>query len=75
MTNPPVEESWPVSADGNGRSVTVQGAEQDPTGDVAVDAALRQLQGATDEPLEVQIEVSERVLRVLQSRLADLGQE
>jgi hypothetical protein len=68
-------EGWPMMDDGAGIPVTVQGAAPEPTGDDAVDAALRQLDGATDEPLDVQIEVAERVHRVLQGRLADLGQE
>jgi hypothetical protein len=55
--------------------VTVHGVARAPTGDNAVDAALRQLDTATDQPLDIQIEVSERVHRVLQDRLADLGQE
>ena len=54
---------------------TVPGAERQPTGDRAVDEVLGQLDMATDEPLDIQIEVSERVDRVLQGRLADLGQE
>jgi hypothetical protein len=58
-----------------GDSASVTGATHAPTGDTAVDEALHQLEAATGEPLEVQIEVSERVLKVLQSRLADLGQE
>ena len=46
-----------------------------PTGDAAVDAALGELDVVTDEPLDIQIEVGERVQRVLQGRLADLGKE
>ncbi len=46
-----------------------------PTGDQAVDDVLGQLDRATHEPLDIQIEVSERVHRVLQARLADLGRE
>jgi len=46
-----------------------------PTGDAAVDAALGELDAVTDEPLDIQIEVGERVQRVLQGRLADLGKE
>jgi hypothetical protein len=45
------------------------------TGDVAVDEVLGHLDGVTDQPLDTQIEVAEQVYRVLQSRLADLGQE
>jgi len=46
-----------------------------PTGDPAVDEALGQLDAVTDEPLDTQIEVGERVHQVLQGRLVDLGQE
>ncbi|MEO8518228.1 MAG: hypothetical protein ABI438_03540 [Dermatophilaceae bacterium] len=46
-----------------------------PTGDEAVDDVLAQLEAVTDEPLDTQIEVGERVQRVLQSRLVDLGRE
>jgi hypothetical protein len=46
-----------------------------PTGDDAVDEALGALEAVTDEPLDTQIEVGERVQRVLQGRLVDLGKE
>ena len=46
-----------------------------PTGDAAVDAALGDLDAVTDAALDTQIEVGERVQRVLQGRLADLGKE
>jgi hypothetical protein len=46
-----------------------------PTGDSAVDEALRQFDAVTDQPLDTQIEVGEQVHRVLLSRLADLGKE
>jgi hypothetical protein len=46
-----------------------------PTGDDAVDQVLGQLDAATDEPLDIQIEVGEQVHRVLLGRLADLGKE
>jgi len=54
---------------------TVPGAARQLTGDHAVDEVLGQLDTAADEPLDIQIEVGERVHRVLQGRLADLGQE
>jgi hypothetical protein len=60
---------------GEGTSVTGPGTAFEPTGDNAVDAVLREFDAATDKPLDIQIEVSERVHRVLQSRLADLGKE
>ena len=46
-----------------------------PTGDETVDEVLRQLEAVTGEPLDTQIEVGERVQRVLQGRLVDLGKE
>jgi hypothetical protein len=62
----------PVGADPVGADPVVT---RQPTGDQAVDDVLGQLDQVVDEPLDTQIEVSERVQRVLQSRLADLGQE
>jgi len=56
-------------------SVPEPGSARQPTGDPAVDEVLRQLDAVTDEPLDTQIEVSEQVQRVLQSRLADLAKE
>ena len=66
--------------DGESMSVTEPSAAEPNavrrlTGDHAVDDVLGQLDQVTGEPLDVQIEVSERVQRVLQGRLADLGQE
>jgi len=55
--------------------VTEPGMTRRPTGDQAVDDVLGQLDQVANEPLDIQIEVSERVHRVLQGRLADLGQE
>jgi hypothetical protein len=51
------------------------GTERQLTGDEAVDEALSQLDGATGESLDRRIEVAQHVHDVLQSRLADLGQE
>jgi hypothetical protein len=48
------------------------GAARVPTGDQGVDDVLGRLDAATSEPLDIQIEVSEQVHRVLQGRLADL---
>ena len=54
----------------------VDGADpRQATGDEAVDDVLGRLDGVTHESLDVQIEVSEQVHRVLQDRLADLAQE
>jgi hypothetical protein len=54
---------------------TEPGVARQPTGDQAVDEVLEQLDNVTAEPLDAQIEVGEQVQRVLQGRLADLGQE
>jgi hypothetical protein len=54
---------------------TGPGVERQPTGDPAVDEVLGELDMSTDQSLDIQIEVGERVHRVLQGRLADLGQE
>ena len=51
------------------------GAARQPTGDDAVDDVLVQFDAVTNEPLDTQIDVGERVQRVLQGRLADLGKE
>jgi len=51
------------------------GTERQPTGDEAVDEVLSQLDSATGESLDRKIEVAQHVHEVLQSRLADLGQE
>ena len=68
-------ERGSVMDDGENDSVPVRAAAYHPTGDHAVDEVLGQLDTVTGEPLDIQIEVSERVHRVLQDRLADLGQE
>jgi hypothetical protein len=56
----------------------MEGAQDEPrrpTGDAAVDEALEALEAVTHEPLDTQIEVGERVQRVLRGRLDDLGKE
>ena len=55
--------------------VMAPSATRQPTGDDAVDEVLGRLDAAADEPLDTQIEVGAQVHRVLQGRLADLGQE
>jgi hypothetical protein len=64
-----------VAGDADGTSAMVPEADRAPTGDPAVDEVLHRLDAVTGEPLDVQIEVAEQVHRVLQGRLADLGQE
>ena len=61
--------------DGAGVRVVVEAVERVPTGDAAVDEVLAQLDTVTEDPLDSQIEAGEEVQRVLQERLADLGQE
>lgn len=51
------------------------GAGRQPTGDHGVDEVLGLLDIATEQSLDEQIAVGERVQAVLQGRLADLGQE
>ncbi|HYN66104.1 MAG TPA: hypothetical protein VES93_04390 [Ornithinibacter sp.] len=43
------------------------------TGDIVIDAALRNLAAAPDDDLDAQLEAGEAVHRTLQSRLSDLG--
>jgi hypothetical protein len=61
--------------DGEGSPSVVPADERVPTGDAAVDDVLGHLDTVTGEPLDSQIEAGEEVHRVLQDRLADLGQE
>ena len=56
-------------------TIPAPGAVRQATGDDAVDNALDQLDAVADEPLDSQIQVGEQVHRILQGRLADLGQE
>ena len=46
--------------------------EPDATGDQSVDAALAELRGVLDDPVETRLAVLERVHRTLQDRLADV---
>jgi hypothetical protein len=64
-----------VSGEAGDLSATSAGTACKPTGDDAVDEVLGLLDLATGQHLDIQIEASERVYRVLQGRLADLGQE
>ncbi|WP_035915215.1 hypothetical protein [Knoellia sinensis] len=43
------------------------------TGDLVIDAALRDLAAASEDDLDAQIEKGEQVQRTLQGRLSDLG--
>ncbi|MBM6403702.1 hypothetical protein JQN72_05540 [Phycicoccus sp. CSK15P-2] len=43
------------------------------TGDIVVDAALRDLAAVPDDALDDQLEAGEHVQRTLRSRLGDLG--
>ena len=43
------------------------------TGDIVIDAALRDLAATPDDDLDAQLEAGEAVHRTLQSRLSDLG--
>jgi hypothetical protein len=50
---------------------TGEGAPE--TGDLVIDAALRDLADTPDDDLDAQIERGEQVQRTLQGRLSDLG--
>jgi hypothetical protein len=43
------------------------------TGDIVIDAALRDLAAAPEHDLDAQLDAGEAVHRTLQSRLSDLG--
>lgn len=45
------------------------------TGDDAVDAALEELDGLADQPLDAHVRAAERVHQRLQTRLSDLGDD
>ena len=55
--------------------VPARSSVRQPTGDDAVDQVLEKFDAVADEPLDSQIDAGEQVHRVLQGRLADLGQE
>lgn len=48
--------------------------EAAPTGDIVIDAALRDLNAADQRDLDAQIERAESLQRTLQGRLADLDE-
>lgn len=50
-------------------------AENQPTGDIVIDAALEDLRNASPDDLDAQIEAGQRVHQTLQARLSDLGGE
>ena len=49
------------------------GDEAPETGDIVIDAALRDLAGTDPSDLEAQVSSGETLLRTLQGRLSDLG--
>ena len=49
------------------------GSDAPETGDLVIDAALRDLAAAPEDDLDAQIERGEQVQRTLQGRLGDLG--
>ncbi len=65
----------PSDATADGRSPAPEAAESDApeTGDLVIDAALRDLAATPADDLDAQIEAGENVQRTLQSRLGDLG--
>ncbi|MFW5474364.1 hypothetical protein ACOCJ5_13735 [Knoellia sp. CPCC 206450] len=50
-----------------------QGSPAPETGDLVIDAALRDLAEAPEDDLDAQVERGEQVQRTLQGRLSDLG--
>ncbi len=57
-----------------GTGVADDGGEAPPeTGDLVIDAALRDLAAAPADDLDAQLDAGEAVHRTLQSRLGDLG--
>jgi hypothetical protein len=50
-------------------------SQPDETGDLVIDASLKDLADADPDDLDAQIEAGERVHQTLQSRLSDLGGE
>ncbi len=71
----PGPDAEPTQAPAPGGAVT--SARPDPdapeTGDLVIDAALRDLAAAPADDLDAQIERGEQVQRTLQGRLGDLG--
>ena len=72
-----MSESESPAGGGQPASVSATGDEGvlgDPlTGDIVIDAALRDLTSADPRDLDAQIERAESLQRTLQGRLADLG--
>jgi hypothetical protein len=56
-------------------SARAEGLGDDATGDIVIDAALRDLHQAPPEDLDAQIDAGQRVHETLQGRLSDLGGE
>ena len=68
--------SAPTDTDATGPEDTDGGSTQTPapeTGDLVIDAALRDLAEAPEDDLDAQVERGEQVQRTLQGRLSDLG--
>lgn len=70
-----IEESPELPGGEDDVFVPASGGGRQPTGDHDVDEVLEQLDNVASESLDTQIEVSEQVHRVLQSRLGGLGKE
>ena len=56
-------------------SAQAEGLGDNATGDIVIDSALQDLQGAPADDLDAQIEAGQRVQQTLQGRLRDLGGE
>jgi DNA polymerase-3 subunit gamma/tau len=56
-------------------SAQAEGLGDDATGDIVIDSALQDLQAASADDLDAQIEAGQRVHQTLHGRLSDLGGE
>ncbi|KGN42582.1 hypothetical protein [Knoellia aerolata] len=63
----------PTHAPGGSADPPGAGSDAPETGDLVIDAALRDLAAAPEDDLDAQIERGEQVQRTLQGRLGDLG--
>ena len=64
-------DTYPTASEGTDVDSTQAPAPE--TGDLVIDAALRNLAEAPEDDLDAQVERGEQVQRTLQGRLSDLG--
>lgn len=65
----------PQNEPGQSEPASSEPGQNQPTGDIVIDAALQDLQNASPDDLDAQIEAGQRVHQTLQARLSDLGGE